>query len=361
MARVARRIPSPPRKNSIAQSRSHSGADDARDNALATMSAPLLDRSKIQDGITSAPSFLHGEDRPGAIFGFFHIETLTERSNDEEQQRGLHRHPDFDQLLVLTASRCVFEHDGRTKEVEGPCCVYTPANVVHQFAYQPRATGVVISASSDFIAGLSSAEQAAITTMLRLGTQRIVNLRTDETITSMQGLIDLTLEKFASRHTHRCDIVRYLFGGLLLELGAALNVPARGDVRTLNAVDLFRQYRDLIQATIGSIGFSTDPRSLPNTVESFAGRLSTTPYALNVACQTVCGCSARDVIHTAILEQAMRLLLYTTRPMKDISYLLGYSHASHFTRFFKQRLSVTPEIFRSTAPRDRWVELPSGR
>jgi AraC family transcriptional regulator, transcriptional activator of pobA len=361
MARVARRLPSQSRRNPVTEVRVRSDGNDAHGDGLIALSAPLLDRAKIKDGIMSAPSFLYGEDRPGAIFGFFHIETLNERSNDQEQQSGLHRHPDFDQLLILMTGRCGFEHDGRASEVEAPCCVYTPANVVHQFFYQPGAMGVVISASSDFIAGLSSAEQAAITTMLRLGTQRVVNLRADETITAMQSLVDLTLDKFASRHSHRCDIVRYLFGGLLLELAAALNVPAHGDVRTLNAVDLFRQYRDLIQATIGSIGFSGEPRSPSNTVESFASRLSTTPYALNVACQTVCGCSARDVIHTATLEQAMRLLLYTTRPMKDISYLLGYSHASHFTRFFKQRLGVTPEIFRSTAPRDRWVELPSGR
>jgi AraC family transcriptional activator of pobA len=73
----------------------------------------------------------------------------------------------------------------------------------------------------------------------------------------------------------------------------------------------------------------------------------------------VCGCSARDLIHTAILEQATRLLLYTTRPVKEISYLLGYSQASHFTRFFKQRRAgTTPEAFRSKAPRDKWVELP---
>jgi AraC family transcriptional regulator, transcriptional activator of pobA len=49
------------------------------------------------------------------------------------------------------------------------------------------------------------------------------------------------------------------------------------------------------------------------------------------------------------LEQATRLLLYTTLPMKEISFLLGYSHASHFTRFFKQRRGTTPETFRSNS------------
>ena len=117
----------------------------------------------------------------------------------------------------------------------------------------------------------------------------------------------------------------------------------------MNTAGLFRRYRDLVQATIGVIGFSDKPRLHTNTVEAFAARLSTTPYALNVACQNVCGCSARDLIHTAILEHATRLLLYTTLPMKEISFLLGYSHASHFTRFFKQRRGTTPETFRSNS------------
>ena len=47
-----------------------------------------------------------------------------------------------------------------------------------------------------------------------------------------------------------------------------------------------------------------------------------------------------------MLEQATRLLLYTTRPVKDISFLVGYSNASHFARFFKQRRGITPEAFR---------------
>jgi AraC family transcriptional regulator, transcriptional activator of pobA len=35
--------------------------------------------------------------------------------------------------------------------------------------------------------------------------------------------------------------------------------------------------------------------------------------------------------------------------MKEISFLLGYSHPSHFTRFFKQRRGTTPETFRNNS------------
>jgi AraC family transcriptional regulator, transcriptional activator of pobA len=358
MTRQAQRLSSQSAKSVPVLDPNNDGVGGRRPSGLST---EFFDRAKAQSGILSAPSFLYGEDKPGAIFGFFHIETLSARSNLEERQHGLHRHPDFDQLLIMTRGGCGFEHDGRESEVAAPCCVYTPANVVHRFFYRPDADGVIVSVSSDFVAGLSSAEQAAITTMLRLGARRVIRFRTAESVVAAQGLIDLTLDKFASRHPNRCDIVRYLFSGLLLELAAAVEVPSHGDPRTVNAMDLFRRFNDLIQETIGAIGFGADVRPPSNTVESFASRLSTTPYALNAACQTVCGCSARDFIHTAILDQATRLLLYTTRPMKDISYLLGYSHASHFSRFFKQRRGTTPEAFRSQAPRDKWIELPPQR
>ena len=197
--------------------------------------------------------------------------------------------------------------------------------------------------------------------MLRLGTQRIVNLRTDETITSMQGLIDLTLEKFASRHTHRCDIVRYLFGGLLLELGAALNVPARGDVRTLNAVDLFRQYRDLIQATIGSIGFQYGP-----ALASKYSRVLRRPSVddpLRSECRVPNGLRLLGTRRHTYRNIGTGDAAFALHDTPDERHFLP---SGVFTRvtlhaIFKQRLSVTPEIFRSTAPRDRWVELPSGR
>lgn len=355
MARQVRRLSKQERKSApLLEPR------DGSDGGLrpATLSTELLDRAKEQSGILSAPSHLYGEIKPGAIFGFFYIEALSTHTNLEERQQGLHRHPDFDQVVIITKGGCRFEHDGQETEVSAPCCIYTPANVVHRFAYWQDADGVIVSVSSDFVAGLSSAEQNAITTMLRLGVRRVVRFRSAESTRAAQGLIDLTLDKFASRHPHRCDIVRYLFGGLLLELAAAVDVPSHGDPRTVNALDLFRRFNDLVQETIGAIGFGAELRSRSNTVKSFACRLSTTSHALNAACQAACRCTARDFIHNAVLDQATRLLLYTSRPMKEISFLLGYSHASHFTRFFKQRRGTTPEVFRSKAPRDKWIELP---
>jgi AraC family transcriptional activator of pobA len=316
-------------------------------------------REGLQSDLVSASSagnvlnvpayFLYGEDWTQAIFGFFHIETLSVRNVPNKWRIGLHRHPDFDQLSILFSGRCTFEHDGQEFAAEASSCVYTPANVVHQFAYEPGSTGFVISVSSDFSAGLPSVEGAANTALLRLATHRIVSIPSEKAVAATRSLIDLLVEKAARVHRYRRDTLRYLFGALLLELDATLaDTPDEGNARMPSgAADLFRRYRDLVLATIGAIGFADASHPQARTVEALATRLSTTPYALNAACQTVCGCPARELIQTAILEQATRLLLYTDRPVKEISFLLGYSHASHFARFFKRRRGATPEAFRT--------------
>jgi hypothetical protein len=99
MTRQAQRLSSQSAKSVPVLDPNNDGVGGRRPSGLST---EFFDRAKAQSGILSAPSFLYGEDKPGAIFGFFHIETLSARSNLEERQHGLHRHPDFDQLLIMT-------------------------------------------------------------------------------------------------------------------------------------------------------------------------------------------------------------------------------------------------------------------
>jgi len=311
------------------------------------------DRRQEADVLNVPAYFLYGEGWSRSSFGFFHIEPLSVRNIPNKWQISLHRHPDFDQISVLFGGKCTFEHDGQKGAVVGPSCVYTPANVVHQFTYSPETTGSVLSFSPDFTTGISSVEGATNAAMLRLASARIISLQSQAQILAMQCLVDLLTEKVSSVHRNRRAALRYLFSCVLLELDASVaDHPDSRDVQVVSTdADLFRRYRDLIQGMVGAIGFSGDSKPEAHTVEAFAMRLSTTPYALNVACQSVCGCPAREVIQNAILEQATRLLLYSSRPVKEISFLLGYSHASHFARFFKQRRGHSPEAFRNISAR----------
>src|SRR5882724_7645317 len=232
---------------------------------------PSLVDSQPETDILNVPAyFLYGESWKRSIFGFFHIEPLAVRNIPNKWRIALHRHRDFDQISILFNGKCTFEHDGQQCAIEGPVCVYTPANVVHQFIYAPGTTGSVISFSPDFATGLSSVEGATNAAMLRLASERVIPLLSHAQSSAMQGLVDLLSEKFSSGHRNRRDLLRYLFSCILLEIDAA--VAEHPDSKGLPVVSgdagLFRRYRDLIQQTVGTIGFSDDSKAETHTVET---------------------------------------------------------------------------------------------
>ena len=55
-------------------------------------------------------------------------------------------------------------------------------------------------------------------------------------------------------------------------------------------------------------------------------------------------------IHTCILQlrlqKAQELLLTTDMSVTDITYVIGYSHVTHFTSLFKKELGLTPTEWR---------------
>lgn len=303
--------------------------------------------------------YLYGENWTAESFGFFHIEPFAVRNIPNNWRIGLHRHPDFHQLSIAFAGSCAFEHDGYAATAAGPCCVFTPANVVHQFTYEPGSVGYVISVSSDFVAGLTLDNSPVKSALARLAALRLTMLRDDATAERLRKLISLIAETFAADYGRSRETVRYLFGAFLLELNEMVASAAPIDnhaVRsTAGTADLFNRFRECLETELELTGRSGRPPDTPHTVESFAARLSTTTYALNAACKRALGRSAKDIVQTALLGQATRLLLYTKRSIKEIAYGLGYSHPSHFVRFFKHHRGVTPEIFRQ-----RFIELEPG-
>lgn len=50
------------------------------------------------------------------------------------------------------------------------------------------------------------------------------------------------------------------------------------------------------------------------------------------------------------MEQAQRLLRTTTLPVQKIAALVGYNHASYFTKQFTQIVGVTPKVYRGQTP-----------
>ena len=81
-------------------------------------------------------------------------------------------------------------------------------------------------------------------------------------------------------------------------------------------------------------------------VKEYADLLSTTPEHLNGETKKIRGKTASDLISDRILLETKRLLMYSEFSNKEIAYFLNYDDPSYFSRFFKNKLGISPTKFR---------------
>ncbi|ASK28590.1 AraC family transcriptional regulator [Chryseobacterium sp. T16E-39] len=83
------------------------------------------------------------------------------------------------------------------------------------------------------------------------------------------------------------------------------------------------------------------------TVEFYAGRQSITTRHLSSVVKMITGKSASHIIATIVLNEAKVLLNSSSRPVSEISSMLGFSDQYSFSHFFKKHLAVSPSQYRN--------------
>ncbi len=82
------------------------------------------------------------------------------------------------------------------------------------------------------------------------------------------------------------------------------------------------------------------------SVADYAGALAVTPSRLTAACRRRMGRSPMQVVHDHLLVEAKRNLIYTAMSVQQVGYALGFADPAYFSRFFSQRMGVSPHRFR---------------
>ncbi|MCQ9132328.1 helix-turn-helix transcriptional regulator [Streptomyces hilarionis] len=83
-------------------------------------------------------------------------------------------------------------------------------------------------------------------------------------------------------------------------------------------------------------------------VEDYAAALGYSPRTLSRAALASTGLGAKELIDRRVVLEAKRLLAHSDRPAARIAGRLGFSSATHFSKYFHQRTGQTPIAFRDS-------------
>jgi AraC-like DNA-binding protein len=60
-----------------------------------------------------------------------------------------------------------------------------------------------------------------------------------------------------------------------------------------------------------------------------------------------------DMISERIIAQAKHELYLSGKPIKQVAFELGFRDVAYFSRFFKVRVGVSPDVYRKSFREDR--------
>ena len=88
-------------------------------------------------------------------------------------------------------------------------------------------------------------------------------------------------------------------------------------------------------------------------VQDYADLLGVTPNYLSQIVSATLGQRAYDLIMERVVIEAQKLLRYTDLSSATITNYLGFAEPTHFARFFKHRVGLSPSEYRHRTTQDR--------
>lgn len=131
----------------------------------------------------------------------------------------------------------------------------------------------------------------------------------------------------------RNELLRLLLSGMLLRLSAW---QPQGYMPS-DREEPFQRFRLLLEAD----------HAKRHQVGHYACALGMSEKTLSRVCLAATGMPAKAVINQRLLLEAKRLLAHTRLPVKAVGYALGFDEPTHFVRFFRREIGLSPLAFRT--------------
>jgi AraC family transcriptional activator of pobA len=288
---------------------------------------------------TALPLFhLYGDPPDDQAFDFIHVETIASRSSVHDWLIRAHRHRNLFQILLIESGGGEMTFEAATLGFSAPAAILVPPTTAHGFRFDAGVTdGWVVSFTEDVAAALGERSGEALKRLRQLAAEPVIPLGDDGETKRLAALCrDLHEEGFLTREGFRLAM-RALLALIAIEVVRLAASRARTGAVTLLPTD----------TTVEALRRLIDQHFRKERLLSFyADKLAMTLDRLNDHVKRVTGVTAGHLIRQRVLTDAKRQLVFTSQPIHEISYDLGFADPSHFARFFRKQTGMTPQEFR---------------
>lgn len=256
----------------------------------------------------------------------------------------MHRHVGFYQVHLVTDGCLSLQLDGRVHYGPAPLVFLTPPAIPHAFYAEDGTRGHVITVRQDLIRTLFASmpgqwgEPYPRTCQFLL--LRDLTPEQAELATRLATLAEDLGREYNSRTAGKAVALNALCHVFFIVLTRLFSTGPGKQAESADGGDdlsIFLSFCDLVE------DHYTDHLRLPD----YCRRLGVTEARLNDICRRMAHMASKELVHNRVLQEARSLLRFSSMPVSEIAYQLGFSDPAYFSRFFSRLQGEAPRPFRS--------------
>ncbi len=286
---------------------------------------------------------IYGADVQGAADPeFLHVEPMGMPGRHLAGRAAPHVHKNLFQFLFAVDGESHIDVETTSKTLAGPCAVYIPSGAVHSMTIPLQGSGWVVTGSNrSFGHGADESGHDFFAAIWHSPAFIEYDERAQDAQIMVWLLQQLYTEFIGSRPGRQLamqDLMRLIFVNFRrhLPVGEEFSQQKHDERKS------FLDFRQLLESHYREHW----------SVQQYASRLGMRVPTLNKICRQFTDKTAHELMHSRLLLEAQRLLIYTVATAAEISFDVGFQDPAYFNRFFRRITGVTPLQFR------RQRELP---
>lgn len=269
-----------------------------------------------------------------------HYENLEKLADFFGRNMPVHYHDRFYQIHVILSGTVHVHLDETSYSTEGPMFFLTPPTVPHAFVSDNNAAGHVITARQQLVWELLGGMEDNSWNRSFINNPLCVALapESDNSAARLLTLLDLISEETANTGKQRNRALKALLQLILIDIA---RLSDQGQPRQKNRkedVRIFHRFNELIE----------DHYREHLNLSTYAEKIGVTEARLNEICRRLAGHPSKRLIMDRLIQEARRLLSFSSLPITEISYELGFKDPAYFARFFRRNTGKTAGQYRDS-------------
>lgn len=214
-----------------------------------------------------------------------------------------------------------------------------PLMVNQSFRFQHPEDIVAWQFNREFYCIVDHDEEVSCVGFIFYGSDKQIIIELDEASQRKLGLLtEVFLEEFETKDNIQIDMLQMLLKRLIIIITRLAKLQhAPGIAQSEDRFNIIRKFNLLVENNYRT----------QHSVAFYANALNKSPKTLSNLFALYNHKSPLAVIRERLMMEAKRLLNYTDKSAKEITYELGFEDAAYFSNLFKKHTGVSPTEFRN--------------